>query len=43
MSLEQGHLKDSLSSVEFCKHNKFDYRKDHKIRYNPTGTEGPQG
>jgi len=32
-----------VSSVEFCKHNKFDDRKDHKVRDNTTGTEGPQG
>jgi hypothetical protein len=35
-----------VSSVEFCKHVKFDKddnRKDHKDRDNITGTQGPQG
>ena len=32
-----------VSSVEFCKHNKFDDRKDHKVRDNTTGIEGPTG
>jgi hypothetical protein len=34
-----------VSSVEFCKHIKFDDRKDHKDRDrdNRTGTQGPQG
>lgn len=32
-----------VSSVEFCKHIKFDNRKEHKVRNNTTGTEGPQG
>src|SRR6187200_2979589 len=31
------------SSVEFCKHIKFDDRKDHKDRDNRTGTQGPPG
>src|SRR5215208_4640475 len=31
-----------VSSVEFCKHVKFDDRKDHS-RDNRTGTQGPQG
>src|SRR5687767_12592494 len=31
-----------VSSVEFCKHVKFDDRKDHN-RDNTTGTQGPQG
>ena len=36
-----------VSSVEFCKHVKFDDnkddRKDHKVRDNRTGTQGPPG
>jgi len=32
-----------VSSVEFCKHIKFDDRKDNKDRDNKTGTQGPQG
>jgi len=32
-----------VSSVEFCKHVKFDDRKDNKDRDNRTGTQGPQG
>ena len=32
-----------VSSVEFCKHVKFDDRKDHKDRDNRTGTQGPPG
>ena len=35
-----------VSSVEFCKHIKFDDkddRKDNKVRDNRTGTQGPQG
>ena len=32
-----------VSSVEFCKHVKFDDRKDHKVRDNKTGTQGPPG
>ncbi|MGH9980793.1 MAG: hypothetical protein ACRD6U_04470 [Nitrososphaeraceae archaeon] len=33
-----------VSSVEFCKHLKFDDRKDHTKRDdNRTGTQGPQG
>ena len=32
-----------VSSVEFCKHVKFDDRKDNKDRDNKTGTQGPQG
>src|SRR5215204_4705251 len=32
-----------VSSVEFCKHIKFDDRKDHKDRDNRTGTQGPPG
>jgi len=32
-----------VSSVEFCKHVKFDYRKDNNSRDNRTGTQGPQG
>ena len=32
-----------VSSVEFCKHVKFDDRKDHKDRDNKTGTQGPPG
>jgi hypothetical protein len=33
-----------VSSVEFCKHGKFDNDKDRKdIRDNRTGTQGPQG
>src|SRR5215210_7887003 len=33
-----------VSSVEFCKHVKFDDRKDHRDRdNNQTGTQGPQG
>ena len=32
-----------VSSVEFCKHVKFDDRKDHSSRDNRTGTQGPQG
>ena len=31
------------SSVEFCKHVKFDDRKDYKDRDNRTGTQGPPG
>jgi hypothetical protein len=31
-----------VSSVEFCKHNKFDDRKDNRID-NKTGTQGPPG
>ena len=33
-----------VSSVEFCKHGKFDDRKDHsRDRDNRTGTQGPPG
>src|SRR5215207_6504817 len=32
-----------VSSVEFCKHIKFDDRKDHKDRDNRTAAEGPPG
>jgi collagen triple helix repeat protein len=32
-----------VSSVEFCKHMKFDDRKEHKDRDNRTGAQGPQG
>ena len=32
-----------VSSVEFCKHIKFDDRKDHNDRDNKTGTQGPPG
>ena len=32
-----------VSSVEFCKHVKFDDRKDNKDRDNKTGTQGPPG
>ena len=32
-----------VSSVEFCKHVKFDDRKDSKDRDNRTGTQGPPG
>ena len=32
-----------VSSVEFCKHIKFDDRKDNKDRDIKTGTQGPQG
>jgi hypothetical protein len=32
-----------VSSVEFCKHIKFDDRKDNKDRDNKTGTQGPPG
>ena len=32
-----------VSSVEFCKHVKFDDRKDNKDRDNRTGTQGPPG
>ena len=32
-----------VSSVEFCKHIKFDDRKNHKDRDNRTGTQGPAG
>ena len=32
-----------VSSVEFCKHIKFDDRKDNKDRDNKTGTQGPSG
>ena len=32
-----------VSSVEFCKHVKFDDRKDHSRDNNQTGTQGPQG
>ena len=32
-----------VSSVEFCKHVKFDDRKDHRDRDNKTGTQGPPG
>ena len=32
-----------VSSVEFCKHIKFDDRKDNKDRDNRTGTQGPAG
>jgi len=32
-----------VSSVEFCKHVKFDDRKDHSSRDNRTGTQGPPG
>src|SRR5215203_4211510 len=32
-----------VDSVEFCKHIKFDDRKDHKDRDNRTGTQGPPG
>jgi collagen triple helix repeat protein len=32
-----------VSSVEFCKHVKFDDKRDHKDRDNRTGTQGPQG
>ena len=39
MSVELALLKASLSSVEFCKHVKFDDNK----RDNRTGTQGPPG
>ena len=44
MNVGQVHLKASLySSVEFCKHIKFDEdRKDNRDR-NRTGTQGPPG
>src|ERR687889_311977 len=32
-----------VSSVEFCKPNKFDDRKDHSRDNNQTGTQGPPG
>ena len=32
-----------VSSVEFCKHVKFDDRKDHKDRDNKIGPQGPPG
>src|SRR5688500_1592662 len=32
-----------VSSVEFCKHVKFDDRKDNDRKDNRTGTQGPQG
>ncbi len=32
-----------VSSVEFCKHIKFDDKKDNKYRDNRTGTQGPPG
>ena len=32
-----------VSSVEFCKHVKFDDKRDHKDRDNRTGTQGPPG
>jgi hypothetical protein len=32
-----------VSSVEFCKHVKFDDRKDHTRDNNKTGAQGPQG
>jgi hypothetical protein len=32
-----------VSSVEFCKHVKFDEKRDHKDRDNRTGTQGPPG
>ena len=32
-----------VSSVEFCKHVKFDDRKDNKDNSNQTGTQGPAG
>jgi len=32
-----------VSSVEFCKHVKFDDRKDHRDIDNRTGTQGPPG
>ena len=32
-----------VDSVEFCKHVKFDDRKDNKDRDNRTGTQGPAG
>ena len=32
-----------VSSVEFCKHVKFDDKRDHKVRDNRTGTQGPPG
>ena len=32
-----------VSSVEFCKHVKFDDRKDHSRDNNQTGTQGPPG
>jgi len=32
-----------VSSVEFCKHIKFDDKKDNKDRDNRTGTQGPPG
>jgi hypothetical protein len=32
-----------VSSVEFCKHVKFDDRKDHNRDNNRTGTQGPPG
>ena len=46
MSVELALLKASLSSVEFCKHGKFDNdkdRKDFRDRDNRTGTQGPAG
>ena len=32
-----------VSSVEFCKHVKLNDRKDHQVRDNRTGTQGPPG
>ncbi len=32
-----------VSSVEFCKHGKFDDKRDNKDRDNRTGTQGPPG
>ena len=43
MNVEQALLKDSVSSVEFCKHVKFDDNKrDHRDN-NQTGTQDPAG
>ncbi len=45
MSVGQTHSKASfVSSVEFCKHVKFDDNKrDHRDNNNQTGTQGPPG
>ena len=32
-----------VSSVEFCDNKKFDDKRDHKVRDNKTGTQGPPG
>jgi hypothetical protein len=44
MSVEQVHLKVFfVSSVDFCKHIKFDDRNDDRKDNNVTGTQGPPG